>query len=39
MIANFAAMTIRPGSMGQPMPGVEAAILQRDDDEKIVLGR
>jgi len=38
MIANFAAMTIRPGSMGKPMPGVEAAILQRDHDEKIVLG-
>jgi acetyl-CoA synthetase len=37
MIANFAAMTIRPGSMGKPMPGVEAVILQRDDDEKIVL--
>ncbi len=38
MIANFAAMAIRPGSMGKPMPGVEAVILQRDDEEKIVLG-
>jgi acetyl-CoA synthetase len=38
MIANFAAMTIRPGSMGKPMPGVEAVILQRNDEEKIVLG-
>ena len=37
MIANFAAMTIRPGSMGKPMPGVEAVILQRNDEEKIVL--
>ncbi len=29
MIANFAAMDIKPGSMGRPLPGVEAAILQR----------
>jgi acetyl-CoA synthetase len=27
MIANFASMDIRPGSMGRPVPGVEAAIL------------
>jgi len=37
MIANFAAVTIRPGSMGKPMPGVEAAILERNEEEKIVL--
>jgi acetyl-CoA synthetase len=29
MIANFAAMDIRPGSMGRPLPGVEAAIVRR----------
>jgi acetyl-CoA synthetase len=29
MIANFAAMNIRPGSMGRPLPGVEAAIVRR----------
>jgi acetyl-CoA synthetase len=29
MIANFASMDIRPGSMGRPMPGVEAAIVRR----------
>jgi acetyl-CoA synthetase len=29
MIANFASMDIRPGSMGRPLPGVEAAIVQR----------
>jgi acetyl-CoA synthetase len=29
MIANFAAMDIRPGSMGRPMPGIEAAIVRR----------
>lgn len=27
MIANFASMEIRPGSMGRPLPGVEAAIV------------
>ncbi|MGD1092438.1 MAG: acetate--CoA ligase [Bryobacteraceae bacterium] len=29
MIANFASMEIRPGSMGKPLPGVEAAIVRR----------
>ncbi|MBI2156027.1 MAG: acetate--CoA ligase [Candidatus Rokubacteria bacterium] len=29
MIANFAAMDIRPGSMGRPLPGVEAAIVRK----------
>jgi acetyl-CoA synthetase len=29
MIANYASMDIRPGSMGRPLPGVEAAILER----------
>jgi acetyl-CoA synthetase len=28
MIANYAAMDIRPGSMGRPLPGVEAAIVR-----------
>ncbi len=32
MIANFAAMEIRPGSMGRPLPGVEAAIVRRTRD-------
>ncbi|MDH4103623.1 MAG: acetate--CoA ligase [Thermoleophilia bacterium] len=32
MIANFAAMDIRPGSMGRPMPGVEAGIVHRRKD-------
>lgn len=30
MIANYAATEIRPGSMGRPLPGVEATILRRD---------
>lgn len=29
MIANFPAMEIRPGSMGRPLPGIEAAIVRR----------
>jgi acetyl-CoA synthetase len=28
MIANFASMDIKPGSMGKPIPGVEAAIVR-----------
>jgi len=31
MIANFRAMNIRPGSMGRPLPGVEAAIVRRTE--------
>lgn len=29
MIANVLALEIRPGSMGKPLPGVEAAIVER----------
>ncbi len=32
MIANVAAMDIRPGSMGKPLPGVEAGIVHRTGD-------
>jgi acetyl-CoA synthetase len=32
MIANFAAVDIKPGSMGLPLPGVEAAIVRRTAD-------
>ncbi len=38
MISNFASEEIRPGSMGRPLPGIEAAILRRDDRGKIVVG-
>jgi acetyl-CoA synthetase len=31
MIANYAAMEIRPGSMGRPLPGIEAAIVHKVD--------
>jgi acetyl-CoA synthetase len=37
MIANYPAMDIKPGSMGRPLPGVEAAILRRDDQGKVVV--
>lgn len=30
MVANLAACPIKPGSMGRPLPGVEVAILGRD---------
>ena len=32
MISNFAAMDIRPGSMGRPLPGVTAGLLERGPD-------
>ncbi|MBI3053717.1 MAG: acetate--CoA ligase [Betaproteobacteria bacterium] len=32
MIANYAAMDIKPGSMGKPLPGVDAAIVKRAAD-------
>ena len=31
MIANFASSPIRPGSMGRPVPGIEAALMTRDE--------
>ena len=30
VIANFRAMDVKPGSMGRPLPGIEAAIVERD---------
>ncbi|MDD2581236.1 MAG: acetate--CoA ligase [Desulfuromonadaceae bacterium] len=35
MIANYAAMDIRPGSMGRPLPGIEAAIVTRVDADTV----
>ena len=29
MIANYAAMDVKPGSMGRPLPGIEAAVVRR----------
>jgi acetyl-CoA synthetase len=33
MIANFAGMDVKPGSMGKPLPGVEAAVVTVDGDD------
>lgn len=39
MIANTAVMAIKPGSMGKPLPGVEAEIVGRDDaGQPVALG-
>jgi acetyl-CoA synthetase len=35
MIANFAAMDVRPGSMGRPLPGVDAAIVRRVTADRV----
>jgi acetyl-CoA synthetase len=32
MVANYAAMDIKPGSMGKPLPGIDAAIVKRRED-------
>ena len=32
MIANFAATDVKPGSMGQPLPGIEAGIVEMDGE-------
>jgi acetyl-CoA synthetase len=32
MIANYPGMTVRPGSMGKPVPGVEAGIVRPRED-------
>ncbi len=40
MIANYAAMAIKPGSMGRPLPGIEAAIVRprepQDEGDRLV---
>jgi acetyl-CoA synthetase len=37
MITNYAAMDIRPGSMGKPLPGIEAAIVNQTPEGKIAV--
>ena len=32
MIANYASMDVKPGSMGRPLPGIAAGIVEVDDD-------
>jgi acetyl-CoA synthetase len=35
MIANYPAMEVRPGSMGRPLPGIEAAIVRQAGRDKV----
>jgi len=37
MIANYPAMNIKPGSMGRPLPGIEAAIVRRAGESEVEL--
>ncbi|MFN3884418.1 MAG: acetate--CoA ligase [Rhodocyclaceae bacterium] len=37
MIANTPAFDIKPGSMGRPLPGIDAAIVKRQDDGSVKL--
>ncbi len=37
MIANLRAMNVKPGSMGRPLPGIDAVILRRDEQGEIVV--
>lgn len=32
MIANFASMPVKPGSMGKPLPGITATIIHKGED-------
>ncbi|MBD1545637.1 acetate--CoA ligase [Roseibium aggregatum] len=44
MIANYASMDVKPGSMGKPLPGIDAGIVARQDggvnavDDQMVIG-
>jgi acetyl-CoA synthetase len=38
MIANLPCMDVRPGSMGKPLPGIDAAIVQVTDGLVVELG-
>ena len=35
MIANVQSLPIRPGSMGKPLPGIEAAIVERTGPDEV----
>lgn len=37
MIANYADMDVKPGSMGRPLPGIDAAINRRLDESLAVI--
>ena len=35
MVSNYAAMDIKPGSMGKPLPGIRAAVVRRGADGQL----
>ncbi len=35
MISNYAAMDVKPGSMGRPLPGIVAAVVERGADGSV----
>jgi acetyl-CoA synthetase len=37
MIANFLGLPVKPGSMGLPLPGIEAAIVERRPDGAVTV--
>ena len=37
MIANFPVVDIKPGSMGLPLPGIDAGILARDEHGEVMV--
>jgi acetyl-CoA synthetase len=37
MIANFLGLPVKPGSMGLPLPGIEAAIVERRPDGSVAV--
>lgn len=39
MIANYAAMDVRPGSMGRPLPGIDAAIVHKTEAGEVEVVR
>jgi acetyl-CoA synthetase len=36
MIANYRSSPVKPGSMGRPLPGIEATLLARDADGTLI---
>jgi acetyl-CoA synthetase len=37
MVANYRSMAVRPGSMGRPLPGIEAAVARRGENDETIL--
>jgi acetyl-CoA synthetase len=37
MVANYASMDIKPGSMGRPLPGIDATVVERDSEGRLRL--